>query len=140
MLELNEGVLYRRWVSGDERLQWLQVIPPVGYREEVMRRAHCEAAGHLGVRKTLEQVRRRAFWKGWRGDVEQYCRLCERCSRYHRGAPRQGRRQDMVVGAPWERVGMDLTGRHPRSWRGNYYILTYLDHFTKFAEAYPIPK
>ena len=22
---------------------------------------------------------------------------------------------------------------------GNYYILTYLDHFTKFTEAYPIP-
>ena len=45
----------------------------------------------------------------------------------------------MVVGAPWERVGMDLTGKHPRSRRGSYYILTYLDHFTKFAEAYPIP-
>ena len=37
-----------------------------------MRRANYEAAGHSGVRKTLEQLRRRAFWKGWRGDVEQY--------------------------------------------------------------------
>ena len=34
---------------------------------------------------------------------------------------------------------MDLTGRHPHSRRGNYYIRMYLDHFTKFAEAYTIP-
>ena len=47
--------------------------------------------------------------------------------------------QDMVVGAPWKRVGIDLTGRHPRSRRGNFYILTYVDHFTKFAEAYFVP-
>ena len=47
--------------------------------------------------------------------------------------------QHMVAGSPWERVGMDLTDKHPRSLRGNYYILTYLDHFTKFAEAYLIP-
>ena len=45
----------------------------------------------------------------------------------------------MTVGAPWERVGIDLTGKHPRSRRGNYYILTYIDYFTKWAEAYPIP-
>ena len=48
--------------------------------------------------------------------------------------------QDMVVGAPCGRVGMHLTGRHPRRFRrGNYYILTYLYHFIEFAEAYPIP-
>ena len=46
---------------------------------------------------------------------------------------------DMVVDAPWERVEMNLTGKHPRSRWGNYYILTYLDHFTKFAKAYHIP-
>ena len=105
-----------------------------------MHRAHCEAAGHLSVRKTLKQVRRREFWKGLRGDAERYCRGCEVCWRYHRSAaPRQGKMQDMVVGAPWERVGMNPTGKHPRLRRGNCYILTYLDHFTKFAEAYPIP-
>ena len=34
-----------------------------------MRQVHCEAAGHLGVRKPKELVRIRAFWKGWRSDV-----------------------------------------------------------------------
>ena len=33
---------------------------------------------------------------------------------------------------------MNVSGRHTRSRRGNYYILTYLDHFTMFAEVYPI--
>ena len=46
--------------------------------------------------------------------------------------------QDMVIGAPFERVGLDLTGPHPRSKRGHVYILTYLDHFTKWAEAVPL--
>ena len=88
MLE-REDVLYRRWISADGRLRWLQVIPPVELRAEVMCRAHCDAAGHLGVRKTLEQVGRRAYWKGWRGDVGRYWRRCEACCRYHRGgAPR----------------------------------------------------
>ena len=55
------------------------------------------------------------------------------------GPPRQSALQDLTVGAPWERIGIDLTRRHPRSRRGNNYILTYVDHFTKFAEALPIP-
>jgi len=36
------------------------------------------------------------------------------------------------------RVSVDITGPHPRSSRGNQYILTFVDHFTKWAEAIPI--
>ena len=59
LLELKEGVLYRRWVLADGRMQWLRVITPADYREEVMRRAHCEAAGHLGM-----WARRRSRYDG----------------------------------------------------------------------------
>ena len=45
----------------------------------------------------------------------------------------------MVVGTPFERVGIDLTGPHPKSKSGKVYILTCLDHFTKWAEAVALP-
>ena len=124
----------------DGRLRWLQLIPPVGLRHELMHMVYAEAAGHLGPSKTIGQVTRRAYWKGWRTEVQRFCKSCEECNRYHRdSAPRQGRLQDMVMGSPWERVGLDLTEKHPRSRRGNHHLLAYVNHFTKFAEAVPIP-
>jgi hypothetical protein len=44
----------------------------------------------------------------------------------------------MQVGAPSERAGIDLTGPWPKS-NNNVYILTYVDHFTKWADAVPLP-
>ena len=44
----------------------------------------------------------------------------------------------MVVGEPWERLGIDVTGPHPTSARGNTYILTVIDHFTKWVELFPM--
>ena len=41
----------------------------------------------------------------------------------------------MLVGEPWERVTIDITGNHPKSRNGNEYILTVIDHFTKWAET-----
>jgi transposase InsO family protein len=35
-------------------------------------------------------------------------------------------------------MSMDITGPHPRSKDGNEYILTVMDSFTKYAEAFPI--
>jgi transposase InsO family protein len=47
--------------------------------------------------------------------------------------------QISLVGEPWERVSVDITGPHPMSSRGNKYILTLVDHFSKWAEAIPLP-
>ena len=95
--------------------------------------------GHLGLKKTLDQLQRRAYWVNWKQSTAIYCRQCPECSTYFRGRlPHSAPMQDVVKGAPFERVGIDLTGPHPRSRRGHVYILTYLDHFTKWAEAVPL--
>ena len=44
----------------------------------------------------------------------------------------------MLTGEPWERLGIDITGPHPKSSRGHIYILTVIDHFTKWVELFPI--
>lgn len=46
---------------------------------------------------------------------------------------------NMQVGSPFERVGIDLIGPWPSS-NGRVYIMTYIDHFTKWADAIPIAK
>jgi transposase InsO family protein len=44
----------------------------------------------------------------------------------------------MQTGSPFERVGIDLTGPWPKS-DNNVYIMTYIDQFTKWADAVPLP-
>src|SRR6218665_1389775 len=117
-----------------------QVLVPKALREEFLRLAQTGiTGGHLGVRRTRWQVRRRGYWVGWSGDVRRFCQRCHACNRYHRGRPpRQGPLQPLPCGEPWERLSIDITGPYPRSSRGHVFILTVMDNFTKFVEAIPI--
>jgi len=108
--------------------------------KEVIQQCHGGVIeGHFGVHKTQDLVQRRFYWIGWKRDVEQFCKTCDVCCQYHRGQlQKQGPLQPVVAGSPYERWYIDLTGPHPRSERGNVYILTYIDSFKKWAEAFPI--
>jgi len=43
----------------------------------------------------------------------------------------------MLAGQPFERIHLDITGPHPRSRRGSVYIVTVVDAFSKWADAFP---
>jgi len=140
-LEMHNGALYRRWNGREKEPELLQVVVPASLRNDFLDRAHAGmCGGHLGVKRTMDQVRRRAFWIGWRRDVEKFCRRCTNCCTYFRGKlPRSAPLQPMLTGAPFERLHVDLTGPHVRSRRGSVYIVTCVDPFTKWAEAFPAP-
>ena len=102
--------------------------------------AHSDlTGGHLGVARTKEQVRRRAYWPGWSKFVKRYCESCQPCAKYRRGKPpKQGKLNPIVVGMTFEILSIDVTGPHPKSSNGHVYILTAIDQFTKFAFAIPM--
>ncbi|KAI8479747.1 hypothetical protein Bbelb_425500 [Branchiostoma belcheri] len=56
-----------------------------------------------------------------------YKHFCYKC--YH--APK-------AYECPWDKLGMDLIGPLPTSGRGNRYIFSATDYFTKWVEAFPI--
>ena len=137
---LREGVLYRKFWSADGLSTSLQLVVPYQYRMEFIRLAHENmTGGHLGRRRTEAQVQRRGYWPGWSEDVCRFLRTCRPCMQYHRGPPpRLAQLKPMLVGEPFERVSIDITGPHPRSLKGHVFLLTVMDHFTKWAEAIPL--
>jgi len=138
--KITEGVIYRRFWEGRRENDTWQMVSPVEYREEIMQTAHASVTGgHMGVKKTQTKVAKRAYWVGWTRDVRDFCRRCDVCAKYHRGTvQKQGELQNMCVGAPWERIAIDVTGPHPQSSKGNKFMVTVLDHFTKYAFAFPV--
>ena len=139
-LVIKDNVLCRKWISPDGLRTVFQVVMPYCLRSEFIQLVHSGATGgHLGRSKTEDQVRRRAYWPGWMSDVRIELRKCTPCARYHRGdPPRQFNLNPFPAGEPFETISIDITGKHPRSSKGNEYILTVVDSFSKFAEAYPI--
>ena len=139
-LELRDGTLYRRYDNQPPRTTFFQILVPRALRDAAIHSCHAGmTGGHTGIKKTLDQVRRRFYWIQWRSDTERYCRRCPECCAYHRGQlPRTAPLQPIIAGAPFERLSIDLTGPHARSRRGHIYILTCIDPFTKWVEAFPL--
>jgi len=135
-----EGLLFRRWTGLSGEPDRRQVLFPREYTREFIRKAHSGATGgHLGRKKTELQVSIRAYWPGWRANVADEVRKCEPCAQYHRGkAPRQPPLKPFNAGEPFEVVSIDIMGKHPKSAKGNEYILTVVDIFSKWAQSLPV--
>jgi transposase InsO family protein len=118
---------------------WQAILPEVLRREFLCVAYGGMTGGHLGREKTLAVVKSRAYWPSWSSDVDAFLRQCEPYAQYHRGVPsRTCEMQITLVGEPFEKVSIDITGPHPKSSRGNKFILTMVDHFSKWAEAMPL--
>ncbi|VDI02082.1 Hypothetical predicted protein [Mytilus galloprovincialis] len=140
VVHLRSGVLYRKWESSDGgSFEW-QLVLPKRFRRFVFEQLHeTPTSGHLGVSKTFSKIRSRYFWYAMHQDVQHWCQLCDKCASKKR-TPRKARAplQTYVVGAPLERIAVDVLGPLPTTQSGNKYLLVIGDYFTKWMDAFPI--
>ena len=140
-LEVHEGLVYRKFRNRRKgEPDYIQLLVPRSHVENVLRQSHAgKVGGHFGIRKTQDLVQRRYYWPSWKEDTKRFCRSCNECNTYHRGRPpKQGPLKPVLAGAPFERWYIDLTGPHPKSAKGNIWILTCMDGFSKWCEAFPL--
>ncbi len=139
-LEVENGVLYRKWENAYGTQIERQVVVPRQLRTVVLTQMHDSVtAGHLGVKKTLHKVRQRFFWYALRRDVEKWCHKCTICAA--RKTPARKPRAPMKQynsGARWERIAIDFLGPLGKTTNGNNYLMVVGCYFTKWTEAIPI--
>ena len=139
-LTIQDGILCLRTAIGDGPDTILRAVVPQSARQEILEMAHGSATGgHFGVQKTTEKLKQRFHWMRITRDVKYWCEKCPTCNRHKTHNPNRAPLKPIYTGEPFERVAMDLIGPLPRTERGNRYILTVVDHFTKHVEAYPLP-
>lgn len=111
-------------------------------RERVLEENHSQpAAGHLGIRKTINRVCNRYYWPGMVRYVANFVRGCRSCQQYKPSqvAP-AGEMLVTIPDEPWAIVCADFVGPLPRTKHGNTMLLVFFDRFTKWIELIPMRK
>uniref|UniRef100_A0A146M517 RNA-directed DNA polymerase n=1 Tax=Lygus hesperus TaxID=30085 RepID=A0A146M517_LYGHE len=134
------GIWYKAAERQNEEdpVSW-RLLVPSKWREQVVRQCHAPPwHGHRGRDKTWQYLRSRYYWEGMKADVARMVRSCESCSRLKAGGPKAPIQMVQIPGQPMELVSMDIVDPGVRTPEGYRYILTHIDHATRYAGAIPL--
>ncbi|EYC42134.1 hypothetical protein Y032_0541g3182 [Ancylostoma ceylanicum] len=117
----------------------LVFVVPKSSRHAVFQGAHAGTfAGHFSAHKVLNQLKKEVFWSSMWQDVHRWTRECQRCYVHNPKSAIVPPLKPIVTSKPFEAVGIDILELGPTT-SGNRYAATVIDHFSKFAAAYPVP-
>ena len=134
---LQDGVLYRKVKEG--------IIAPYiefQFRGDLMQRMH-DQYDHLSYRNLANVLESRAWWPTLEKDLQQFIAACPNCQVQQRQQASQEREHARLVTdpfiQPFQRWGIDLIGRLPKTIYGNKWIITAVDYATGWPIAKAIP-
>eukprot|EP00795_Rhopilema_esculentum_P016099 gene16099-7454_t len=114
----------------------VQLVLPKRYHSLVLRHLHDEM-GHLGAERLTELARDRFYWPHMTRDIEHYVtKVCRCLQRKKPSLPPRASAQSIVTSQPFELISIDFVHLE-RSTGGYEYLLVVVDHFTRYAQAYP---
>ncbi|TMI79079.1 MAG: DDE-type integrase/transposase/recombinase, partial [Bacteroidetes bacterium] len=133
----DDGVLFRKVKEG--------IIAPYidfQFRGDLMQKMH-DQYGHLSYVNLINILESRAWWPEMEKDIKQFIAACPNCQIHQRQHASQEREQAQLVTdpfiQPFQRWGIDLIGRLPKTINGNRWIITAIDYATGWPIAKSIP-
>lgn len=108
---------------------------------QVFNLTHESMAGcHQGYQKTLDRIREHFYWPGMTVDIKNLVDSCISCQerRAHKAKHLAPLQRMPTPSSPFQVVHVDILGPLPTSLSENRFIITYIDAFTKWPEAYPV--
>lgn len=112
---------------------------PRDARLQICRLCH-DDAGHLGVEKTLERIKRNYWFAGMRRFITKYVNACLSCAYYKNTAGKKQCKLNNIEKVPvsFHTVHVDHVGPFETSRKQNKFLLVAVDAFTKFTIVEPV--
>ena len=110
-------------------------------KEKLMKECHDSTlAGHRSPETTIKKINDLGYsWPNISKDVHEKIRKCESCqkNKLYRKSKLDMQKTD-TPSKPFEKVAMDIVGPLQKTFKGNNYILTIQDNFSKYLIAIPL--
>ena len=103
----------------------------------VLKNAHM---AHPGIGETYHKIRQSFFWPAMAADVSDFVKSCEVCCKKFKFNKSNSASHKEIIGSPNARVYLDFVGPlSPAKLNGQKYtyILTIMDHFSRYLYVYP---
>ena len=136
-LFIDDNILYRQ--VNDERIQ---VILPPSLHKSIIEIVHSSATGgHLGVARTTSRLLECFYWPCLRKIVAHFICRCLVCEHFKPAKENtKAQLQPIESTQAWEVIEIDFIGPLTETANNNKYILSVVDHFSKYAVAYATPR
>ena len=130
MIVGKDGILYRKTPKQ------MQLVLPSQYHQLVYEHLH-EEMEHSGVQQTVQLAQDQFCWPHMTRDIEYHVtNVCHFLKRKKPAVQPRAPSRSIVTTQPFELVSIDFV--HLKRSSGGYeYILVVIDHFTRYAQAYP---
>ena len=116
-------------------------IEPI-FHGDFMEELHSQF-GHLSYASMANAVEMRGWWPAMEADMQRFIAACPNCQISQRQRVNQEKEYAQLVTdpfiQPFQRWGIDLIGRLPKTNKGNRWIITAIDYATGWPVARAVP-
>ena len=130
-----EDILY--YISKSDTEPVLRLYIPLQLRQEVISYYHDK--DHLGVDKTYDLIKIKYFWPCLYKQLHEYVNSCITCQQRSMYKSRPLLQETDIPPYPFAKNAVDLSGPYPTSLSGNKYIISFIDIYSGWPEAFAVP-
>ena len=133
---LSDNVLYS--ISYPDTEPILRLYIPTHLQNAILAEYH-STLGHLGIDKTYDAIRAKYYWVNLYKDVTSYVASCIICQTRSNQRTKTAIQETDTPPYAWAKCAIDVSGPYPTSLSGNKYIVSFIDLFSGYPQAFACP-
>ena len=131
-----DNILY--YISKTDTDPILRLYIPEHLKDKIMVEYH-STLGHLGMDKTHDAVHSKYYWPNLFKDVSSFVNKCITCQLRSSQKSKPPVQEMDIPPFAWAKCAIDTSGPYPTSLSGNKYIVSFIDLFSGYPEAFACP-
>ena len=116
----------------------LRLYIPENLKSSVVTQYH-DHNGDMGIDKTFETIKQKYYWPNMYKELYAYVAKCIPCQARNMRKIKAPLQETLIPPYPFAKIGLDLSGPYPTSLSGNKYIIAFIDLYSGYPEAFPVP-